>query len=54
MKEFLADFQVDTEHKEIAGGLCRYRPVISNVDPLMIRALAVLLFLSSIELVFSQ
>ena len=49
MKEFLADFQVDTEHKEIAGvcaGIARY----FNVDPLMIRALAVLLFLFSIEI----
>ena len=49
MKEFLADFQVDTEHKEIAGvcaGIARY----FNVDPLMIHALAVLLFLSSIEI----
>lgn len=49
MKEFLAEFQVDTEHKEIAGvcaGIAHY----FNVEPLMIRALAVLLFLSSIEI----
>ena len=49
MKEFLADFQVDTEHKEIAGvcaGIANY----FNIGPLMIRALACLLFLSSIEI----
>ena len=49
MKEFLADFQVDTEHKEIAGvcaGIANY----FKVDPLMVRALVALLFLSSIEI----
>lgn len=49
MKEFLAEFQVDTEHKEIAGvcaGIANY----FKVDPLMVRALVVLLFLSSIEI----
>lgn len=49
MKEFLAEFQVDTEHKEIAGvcaGIANY----FNVDPLMVRALVALLFLSSIEI----
>ena len=49
MKEFLTDFQVDTEHKEIAG-VCAGIANCFNIDPLMVRALACLLFLSSIEI----
>lgn len=48
MKEFLAGFQVDTEHKELAGvcaGLGNYFNIQSNI----VRLLTVLLFLSSTE-----
>lgn len=48
MKEFLAGFQVDTEHKELAGvcaGLANYFNIQANI----VRLVAVLLFLSSTE-----
>ena len=48
MKKFLADFQVDTEHKELAGvcaGLGNYFNIKINV----IRLVAILLFLWSTE-----
>ena len=48
MKKFLADFQVDTEHKELAGvcaGLGNYFNIKTNV----IRLVAISLFLSSTE-----
>ena len=48
MKEFLAGFQVDTEHKELAGvcaGLGNYFNIQTNV----VRLVTVLLFLSSTE-----
>ena len=48
MKEFLAGFQVDTEHKELAGvcaGLGNYFNIKTNV----IRLAVILLFLSSTE-----
>ena len=48
MKEFLAGFQVDTEHKALAGvcaGLGNYFNIKTNV----IRLVAILLFLSSTE-----
>ena len=48
MKKFLADFQVDTEHKELAGvcaGLGNYFNIKTNV----IRLVAILLFLWSTE-----
>ena len=48
MKEFLAGFQVDTEHKELAGvcaGLGNYFNIQTNV----VRLMTVLLFLSSTE-----
>ena len=49
MKEFLAGFQVDTEHKELAGvcaGLGNYFNIQTNV----VRLMTVLLFLSSTEI----
>ena len=49
MKEFLAGFQVDTEHKELAGvcaGLANYFNIQANI----VRLVTVLLFLSSIEI----
>ena len=49
MKEFLAGFQVDTENKEIAGvcaGLANY----FNIETMVVRGLAVLLFLASTEI----
>lgn len=48
MKEFLAGFQVDTEHKELAGvcaGLGNYFNIQTNI----VRLVTVLLFLSSTE-----
>ena len=48
MKEFLAGFQVDTEHKELAGvcaGLGNYFNIQANI----VRLVTVLLFLSSTE-----
>ena len=48
MKEFLAGFQVDTEHKELAGvcaGIGNYFNIQTNV----VRLMTVLLFLSSTE-----
>ena len=48
MKKFLADFQVDTEHKELAGvcaGLGNYFNIQANI----VRLVTVLLFLSSTE-----
>ena len=49
MKEFLAGFQVDTEHKELAGvcaGLGNYFNIQANI----VRLVTVLLFLSSTEI----
>ena len=49
MKEFLAGFQVDTEHKELAGvcaGLANYFNIQANI----VRLVTVLLFLSSTEI----
>lgn len=49
MKEFLASFQVDTENKAIAGvcaGLANY----FNIETMVVRGLAVLLFLASTEI----
>ena len=49
MKEFLAGFQVDTEHKELAGvcaGLGNYFNIQANI----VRLATILLFLSSIEI----
>lgn len=49
MKKFLADFQVDTEHKELAGvcaGLGNYFNIQANI----VRLVTVLLFLSSTEI----
>ena len=49
MKKFSAGFQVDTEHKELAGvcaGLGNYFNIKTNV----IRLAAILLFLSSTEI----
>ena len=49
MKEFLAGFQVDTEHKELAGvcaGIGNYFNIQTNV----VRLMTVLLFLSSTEI----
>lgn len=49
MKKFLADFQVDNEHKELAGvcaGLANY----FNIETMVVRGLAVLLFLASTEI----
>ena len=49
MKEFLAGFQVDTEHKELAGvcaGLANYFNIQANT----VRLVTVLLFLSSTEI----
>ena len=49
MKEFLAGFQVDTEHKELAGvcaGLGNYYNIQANI----VRLVTVLLFLSSTEI----
>ena len=48
MKEFLAGFQVDTEHKELAGvcaGIGNYFNIQTNV----VRLMTVFLFLSSTE-----
>ena len=48
MKEFLAGFQVDTEHKELAGvcaGIGNYFNIQTNV----VRFMTVFLFLSSTE-----
>lgn len=48
MKEFLAGFQVDTEHKELAGvcaGLGNYFNIQTNI----VRLVTVFLFLSSTE-----
>ena len=48
MKEFLAGFQVDIEHKELAGvcaGLGNYFNIQTNI----VRLVTVLLFLSSTE-----
>ena len=49
MKEFLAGFQVDTEHKELAGvcaGLGNYFNIQANI----VRLVTVFLFLSSTEI----
>ena len=49
MKKFLAGFQVDTEHKELAGvcaGLGNYFNIQANI----VRLVTVLLFLSSTEI----
>ena len=49
MREFLAGFQVDTEHKELAGvcaGLANYFNIQANI----VRLVTVLLFLSSTEI----
>ena len=49
MKEFLAGFQIDTEHKELAGvcaGLGNYFNIQANI----VRLVTVLLFLSSTEI----
>ena len=49
MKEFLAGFQVDTEHKELAGvcaGIGNYFNIQTNV----VRLMTVFLFLSSTEI----
>ena len=49
MKEFLAGFQIDTEHKALAGvcaGLGNYFNIQTNV----VRLMTVLLFLSSTEI----
>ena len=49
MKEFLAGFQVDIEHKELAGvcaGLANYFNIQANT----VRLVTVLLFLSSTEI----
>ena len=49
MREFLAGFQVNTEHKELAGvcaGLANYFNIQANI----VRLVTVLLFLSSIEI----
>ena len=49
MKEFLADFQVDTENKALAGvcaGLGNYFNIQANI----VRLVTVLLFLSSTEI----
>jgi len=49
MKEFLAGFQVDTEHKELAGvcaGLGNYFNIQANI----VRLATVFLFLSSTEI----
>ena len=49
MKEFLAGFQIDTEHKALAGvcaGLGNYFNIQANI----VRLATILLFLSSIEI----
>ena len=49
MKKFLADFQVDTEHKELAGvcaGLGNYFNIQANIA----RLVTVLLFIYSTEI----
>lgn len=49
MREFLAGFQVNTEHKELAGvcaGLGNYFNIQANI----VRLVTVLLFLSSMEI----
>ena len=48
MKKFLADFQVDTEHKELAG-VCAGLGNYFNIKTDVIRLVAILLFLSSTE-----
>ena len=48
MKKFLADFQVDTEHKELAG-VCAGLGNHFNIQTNAIRLVLVLLFLSSTE-----
>ena len=49
MREFLAGFQIDTEHKELSGvcaGLGNYFNIQANI----VRLVTVLLFLSSTEI----
>ena len=48
MKKFLADFQVDNEHKELAG-VCAGLGNYFNVKTSVVRLVAILLFLSSTE-----
>ncbi len=48
MKEFLAGFQVDTEHKELAG-VCAGLGNYFNIQVNIVRLVTVLLFLSSTE-----
>lgn len=48
MKEFLAGFQVDTEHKELAG-VCAGIGNYFNIQANIVRLVTVLLFLSSTE-----
>ena len=48
MKEFLAGFQVDTEHKELAG-VCAGLANNFNIKANIVRLVTVLLFLSSTE-----
>ena len=48
MKKFLTDFQVDTEHKELAG-VCAGLGNYFNIQTNAIRLVLVLLFLSSTE-----
>lgn len=49
MKEFLAGFQVDTEHKELAG-VCAGLGNYFNIQADIVRLVTVLLFLSSTEI----
>ena len=49
MKEFLAGFQVDTEHKELAG-VCAGLGNYFNIQADIVRLVTVFLFLSSTEI----
>ena len=49
MNKFLADFQVATEHKELAG-VCAGLGNYFNVKTSVVRLVAILLFLSSTEI----
>lgn len=48
MKKFLADFQVDTEHKELAG-VCAGLGNYFNIKTIVVRLVMLFLFLSSTE-----
>ena len=51
MKKFLADFQVDTEHKELAG-VCAGLGNYFNIKTIVVRLVMLFLFLSSTDLGF--